>query len=131
MNRDDFFRGLLSALRLDGLEFIDTRNDDHHTRFQRVVELLRAHEADFADLPNFFFPSPFTGRYREFDDALLRLQRGLLGAQNPFYPGVNVDISENRARRILESFPQEQQTVFRRLAGVYLGRTEAMPDACG
>lgn len=131
MNRDDFFRGLLSALRLEGLEFIDTRNDDHHARFQRVVELLKDHEEAFVDLPHSFFPSPFTGRYREFDDALLRLQRGLLGAQNPFYPGVNVDISENRARRILEGFPQEQRTVFRELAASYLGRKEAVSDVSG
>ncbi|MCY2987114.1 MAG: hypothetical protein NTY19_04500 [Planctomycetota bacterium] len=121
MNRDDLFRGLLAALRLQGIKFIDTRNDLHHDRFRQVVELLGECAAEFPCVPSTFIPSPFTGRYRELDDALLRLQRGLLGAQNPFYPGVNLDISESRAERILATFSPEQRELFVRLANAYLG----------
>ena len=122
MTRDDLFRGLLAALRERGVEFIDTREDDHHARFQRVVEMLDEVREEFPNVPSTFIPSPFTGRYREFDDALLRLQRGLLGAQNPFYPGVNLDISKQRAHRILANYKTEEQQLFANLASVYLGQ---------
>jgi hypothetical protein len=122
MNRDDLFRGLLAALRLNGKTFIDTRNDVHHDRFRNVVAVLAECREQFPDVPSTFIPSPFTGRYRELDDALLRLQRGLLGAQNPFYPGVNLDISESRAERILAAFAPEQRELLLRLAAAYLGQ---------
>jgi hypothetical protein len=111
MTRDDLFRGLLAALRERGVEFIDTREDDHHARFQRVVEMLDEVREEFPNVPSTFIPSPFTGRYREF-----------LGAQNPFYPGVNLDISKQRAHRILANYKTEEQQLFANLASVYLGQ---------
>jgi hypothetical protein len=127
MTRDDLFRGLLAALREKGIQFIDTRNDDHHSRFQSVVDVLTAERNQFPDIPSTFVPSPFTGRYREFDDALLRLQRGLLGAQNPFYPGVNLDITLERAHKILQGYREEEKELFSRLASAYRGE-ESMAE---
>jgi hypothetical protein len=120
MSQDDFFRGLLAALRLKGAQFIDTRGGLHHEHFERVVEELEEHYIEFPELPRTFTPSPFTGRYRELDEALVQLQCGLLGAQNPFYPGVRLDISEVRAKNILMGYPEEQQQFFHKLAQAFL-----------
>src|SRR5712692_3768805 len=99
MSSDQFFRGLLAAMRLAGREFIDTRKDNHHMRFEAAMEFLA--KLGGVDMPHPFIPSPFTGTYREFDDALLQMQRGLLGAQNPFYPGIALHLSSERAQSIL------------------------------
>lgn len=120
MKRDDFFRGLFAALRLCDQKFIITRTDAHHEAFQRVVDLLEESPPLGADLPDPFVPSPFTGRFRELDNALVRFQHGLLGAQNPFYPYVNLDISAARAKQILAGFSDTQQQLFLRLANAFL-----------
>jgi hypothetical protein len=131
MSLDDFFRGLLAALRLQGIEFVETRGDSHHARFRRVVETLRTRSTQFPRLPRTFVASPFTGRYRELDEALVQLQCGFLGAQNPFYPGVHLDISEPRARHILDNYEEPEKEVFAKLAQVYAaedaGDAERLP----
>lgn len=119
MKRDDFFRGLFAALRLRGLEFVDTQEDRHHARFTKVASLLRERRADFPEVPQAFVPSPFTSRYRELDDALLRLQRGLLGAKNPFYPGLYLHIKQPVAQEILNEYTPEQRKLFLDLADAY------------
>jgi hypothetical protein len=126
MTRDDLFRGLLAALRENGVKFIDTQNDAQHSSFRRVVGLLQKCQGEFPNIPFTFVPSPFTGRYRELDDALLRLQRGFLGARNPFYAGVNLNLSEDRAKRILNGYSPEDQELFSRLAAAFLNEDAAI-----
>lgn len=120
MTRDDVFRGLLAALRLKEIKYIDTRNDAQHVAFRRVVDALKDSVTQHPGVPITFVPSPFTGRYRELDEALLQLQRGLLGAQNPFYPGVNVKLSPERAQRILQEYSTEEQKLFFNLASIFM-----------
>lgn len=124
MKRDDFFRGLLAALRLSGLNVITTRDDAHHEAFRHVVEVLDEIHDDCPEIPDTFVPSPFTGRYRELDNALVRFQQGLLGAQNPFYPCVNLDITDTLAKRIMNEYTPKQQQIFTRLASVWSEKTE-------
>ena len=119
MTNDRFFRGFLAALREVGEEFIVTRDDTHHKKFKAVVGLLgQLNEEQQDELPA-FIPSPFTGRFREFEDAILQMQRGFLGAQNPFYPSVNLDISPERAAAILDQFSPAERELFLRLAKAY------------
>jgi hypothetical protein len=119
MTNDRFFRGFLAALRTVNHDFIDTRDDAHHKQFKAVVGLLgQLSEEAQDDLP-VFIPSPFTDRFRELEDALLQMQRGFLGAQNPFYPGVHVNITQERASAILDQFPSDQRELFLRLAKAY------------
>ncbi|MCI0563166.1 MAG: hypothetical protein MN733_32205 [Nitrososphaera sp.] len=120
MKRDDFFRGLFATLALKDQTFIETRRDIHHKRFQNVVRELAKQKKAAHGVDLLFVPSAFTGRYRELNDALLRLQRGMLGAQNPFYPGVNLDISKERANCLLEEFSSEERILFSKLADAFL-----------
>jgi hypothetical protein len=129
MTSEQFFRAFLASLRVHDLEFVDTRNDRHHKRFQLVVDRLRAaqkeHENGAEEMPRALVSSPFTGRYQDFDDALVRLQRGLLGSQNPFYPGIRLTLSKERAERILNQLPKAQHAVIEKLADIYLGKEKA------
>jgi len=129
LTSEQFFRAFLASLRVRNLEFVDTRNDRHHKRFQLVVDRLRMaqreHENGAKEMPRALVASPFTGRYQDFDDALVRLQRGLLGSQNPFYPGIRLTLSKRRAQRILDQLPGPQQEVIDELAGIYLGNEKS------
>jgi hypothetical protein len=107
-------------LREEGVEFITTRDDAHHKNFHTVVSLLSQRD-DTEDVPT-FIPSPFTGRFRELEDALLQMQRGFLGAQNPFYPGVRLDVSKTRAATILNQFSPTERELFLQLARAYKER---------
>jgi hypothetical protein len=121
MRREDFFQGLFAALRARNTEFIDARGDQHQKRFSRVVEWLDAHPKEGQRLGVCFFPSPFNGRYAEFDAALLRLQMGFLGAKNPFYPGMDLQFSPERAEAILSEMVPGDRNLFSELAEVFKG----------
>jgi hypothetical protein len=124
MNRDQFFLGFFAALRGEDLDFIDTRHDRHHARFRRAARRLKeAREAGrpgASDMPRALVPSPYNARFKEFDQALIRLQKGDLGANNPYYPGISLVMDKRRANQILERFPPDAQTLFRELAAEYL-----------
>lgn len=128
LSNEEFFRAFLAALRLRGADFIDTRYDRHHARFAMTV--IRLHEARArgafaaATMPRALVPSPFTGRYREFDDALIKLQRGLLGAQNPYYPGIQLIVTPDRANAILARLPDDICQLIGELADAYLSASE-------
>jgi hypothetical protein len=119
MTNDRFFRGFLAALSTVGHNFIVTRNDAHHKQFKAVVGLMGQLSKEAQDELPVFIPSPFSDRFRELEDALLQMQRGFLGAQNPFYPGVHLDITPERAKAILDQFSPEQRELFLRLAKAY------------
>jgi hypothetical protein len=101
------------------VSYIDTRGDVHHELFAQALKLLDSPQLESLkeSLP-FFVSSPYTGRFREWDEALLNLQLGLLGAQNPFYPGVDVRVSPKVAERILGKLG-DLRAVFEQLAKRY------------
>lgn len=120
MTKDRFFTGFVAALRHQGVSFVDTRDDAHHTRFRAVVQKIRDERAagtlGAQALPRTLMPTQVTGRYRELDEALLNMQRGLLSAPNPFYPGIELQMSPDRAERILESFDASERDALETLA---------------
>jgi hypothetical protein len=125
MTNDRFFRGFLAALREAGEKILVTKDDTHHKKFKAVAGLIgQLSEEEQDELPT-LIPSPFTGRFRELEDAILQMQRGLLGAQNPFYPCVNLDVSAERATAILEQYSPREQELFRRLAKAYKEKRSA------
>lgn len=120
MRLEDFFQAFFAAVRLRGVEFIDTRGDQHQRHFSRVAEWLDNHPDVSDRLGICFFPSPFNGRYADFDAALLEKQVGLLGAKNPFYPGINLQFTPQRAEAILERCDANDRAVFNKLAEIFL-----------
>jgi hypothetical protein len=127
MNKDRFFLGFFAALRTQDIDFIDTRHDRHHTRFRRAVSALSdARQRGLAgaeQMPRVLAPSPYNARYKEFDRALIKLQKGDLGAHNPHYPGVSLEMDMSRANSILRKFPPPERAVFQQLAAAYLRDT--------
>jgi len=124
-----FFRGFMATLRSRGESNITTLDDDHQRRFANVVSKYKEHRAlkreDLRDLPAFFSKSQITGRYKELDDALLLLQNGLLGAQNPYYPEVKFGCSPVVAKSILERYSSIERELFEELAETYLNEQMA------
>ena len=120
-----FFAGFVAALRAQGVDFVETQDDSHHTRFDRVVQELREARANSEPgargMPRTLMPTQVTGRYRELDDALLNMQRGIFSAPNPYYPGIQLKLSQDRAERILEDFDPEQRDLLTRLADRFVG----------
>jgi hypothetical protein len=123
MTAERFFTGFVAALREAGVDFVDTRDDAHHKKFQAVVDRLRetrgAGQPGAARMPRTFMPTQVTGRYRELDDALLSLQRGVLSAPNPYYPGIDLKMSRDRAARRLSRFSDEERALFEELAETF------------
>jgi hypothetical protein len=120
MRLEDFFQALFAAIRVEGAEFIDVRGDQHQRRFSHVAEWLSQHPEEAERIGICFFPSPYNGRYAEFDAELLNSQAGLLGARNPFYPGIHLQFSSHRAKEILEARPAEDRKLFSELAQAFL-----------
>lgn len=119
-----FFRGFMATLFVQGERFISTQDDEHQQKFDRVVQSYReyrrlASAGDLANFPAFFSKSKITGRYKELDDALLQLQQGLLGAQNPYYTSVKFGCSEVVAESVLNSYSEAEKQLLARLASTY------------
>ena len=123
VNEARFFAGFVAALRARGVDFVETQDDSHHARFNRVVQALREARANsepgVRGMPRSLMPTQVTGRYRELDEALLNMQRGIFSAPNPYYPGVQLKLSEDRAERILSDFDPEQRKLLARLADLF------------
>jgi DNA-binding MarR family transcriptional regulator len=112
LTSNEFFLGFFAALKKAGCLAIRTKDDDHQKRFQLLRDALPELGARYPS----FVPSPFTGRVQELDDALLQLQTGVLGAKNPFYPKIDLDISDTLAARILKDLTAEDRELFQKLA---------------
>jgi hypothetical protein len=125
LTEEQMVEGLLAGLVLLGEEKVVTENDDHHRRFERVIEELeRAREegvAGASDMPDALRANGVTGRFRELDAALGRLQSGgMIGAANPLYPAVDLNAGPRTAEKLLERFYTEDQAkLLKHLAGVY------------
>lgn len=123
-NSDRFFKGLLASLRLHGAKYISVLHDRHHDCFDRVVisyrEAIGEGSESFDNFPKIFPKSPVTGKYRDLDEALLRLQHGMLGAQNPFYPSVEINFSESFAESVLAKFETNERKLLDKLAAEFV-----------
>ncbi len=124
MTEERFFRGLLAALTCR-TRFIDARDDRHQVALDHVVETLRAlqlaSEPGAASMPRSIRPGPVTGKYDEFDDALLSLQDlGYDSAQNPYYTSVELSLRKERVERVLGRFTDDERRVLDSLAGVFV-----------
>lgn len=134
MSTNRFFRGFFAALREHDLTFVNTRGEAHHARFAVAVDVLReaqdAGHREAREMPLALVADPFTGRFNELDDALVRMQQGLLGAQNPFYPGIWLTLTKERAESILSSYDQTERALLESLAAAFVAEeaTDA-PDA--
>jgi hypothetical protein len=127
MTNERFFRGFLAALKLQGESEIVTKDDAHHQTLDAVVEVLdearRTHRSGAEEMPATLIPQEITGRYHDWDSALVALQRGkLLTGRNPTYPCVEILFNEDEARRLLERYTPEQREIFNDLATAYRQR---------
>jgi hypothetical protein len=124
MTNERFFRGFLAALRLQGESRIRTKDDAHHPTFDAVVKALedarRAKKAGVEEMPDTLIPQDITGRYHDWDAALVALQRGrLVTGRNPTYPAVEILFDENEASQLLARYTPEQRAIFEDLACAY------------
>lgn len=116
-----FFLAFLAALRIHGIEFVDARGDAHYRRFDSVTDYLLTNRRLANAIPIELYPSPYDGRYREFDDALLSLQKGVSGARNPTYPGVQIVMSVQQADAELQQLSPRSRQLISKLASYYIG----------
>ena len=124
MTNDRFFRGFLAALRLQGENQIVTKADIHHQTFDAAARWLeearRSGHPGVEGMPDTLIPQVITGRYQDWDNALISLQRGkLLAARNPTYPLVEILFNEDDARQLLDLYTPEQQEAFVEMATQY------------
>lgn len=132
LTEEQMVEGLLAGLVLLGERKVATRHDEHHRRFEQVIaELERARSEGAAgarDMPDGLRANGVTGRFRELDAALGRLQSGgMIGAANPLYPAVDLNAGPRTAQKLLDRFyTTEQVQLLKRLARVY---QEAVPAA--
>jgi hypothetical protein len=112
---DRFFKGFMASMVLKQHTVIDTSDEAHQRRFEEVAKRLRqAHQSNggnFSELPQFLAKSQITGRYKDWDDALISLQTGLLSAQNPYYLSVKINCSQNLAETILHDYSPEERAL--------------------
>lgn len=124
LGEERFFKGLIAALA-ERTRFIDARDDRHQVALERVVTTLRnlqeAGEPGTATMPGSLRPGPVTGKYDEFDDALLNLQDlGYDSAQNPYYTSIELNLRSERIDRVLSKFSVDERRIFERLAETFL-----------
>lgn len=132
LTEEQMVEGLLAALVLLGEHYVVTEHDEHHRRFERVIEdLERARQEGVdgaSDMPKALRANGVTGRFRELDAALGRLQNGgMIGAANPLYPAVELNAGPRTAEGLLSRFyTQSQRKLLRRLAHAYRDRIPAV-----
>lgn len=118
-----FMKGFLASLAVRGEACVITQANRHQTRFGAVVEALDdsaiTNSALRERLP-ILTPSPVTGEYAEFDEALISFQAlGLTRCVGPYFNMVELDIAPSRAEHILTRFSVPEQEALGRLADVY------------
>jgi hypothetical protein len=132
LTEEQMVEGLLAGLVLLGERKVVTEHDEHHRRFENVITELesarREGVAGASDMPDALRANGVTGRFRELDAALGRLQSGgMIGAANPLYPAVDLNAGPRTAQKLLERFyTDDQAQLLKRLAHVY---QEAVPAA--
>ena len=123
--QDRFFKGFLATMVLNGATVIETQEQRHQARFDRVARRYQDLRSSLepqavASFPKYFGRSPITGSYKDFDDALISLQNGLMGAQNPYYVSVGISCSDWLAKNIVEDYSPAEKQVLAVLVSTYL-----------
>ncbi len=120
---DRFFKGFMASMVLKQHLVIDTSEEAHQRRFEEVAKKLReAHKSngeEFAQLPQFLAKSQITGRYKDWDDALISLQTGLLSAQNPYYLSVKINCSQQLAETLLNEYSESERALLDGLVATF------------
>lgn len=128
LTEEQLVEGLLAALVLEGERTVTTKNDQHHRRFEHAIKELESARKEGADgastMPDALRANGVTGRFRELDAALSRLQNGgMIGAANPLYPEIDLNAGPRTAEKLLDRFYTPAQIkLLRRLAQAYRGR---------
>lgn len=119
-----FVKGLLASLSLFEFSSVPTVGNRHQRAFNAAIQQLEdmrlAGETSTDRMPR-WYPAAITGMYEEFDTALLALQNiGITRAVGPYFMSVEIRVSEERARTILDDFSPEEQALFTELGSVFI-----------
>jgi hypothetical protein len=116
---EEFFDGLLAAIRLK-TQTIEGEPTEVHRAFYRVLkELPDSHVLD-VDLFDVDY-DPLYGQSGWFDRALTTAQRdAILGFANPSYKKITIKYTEDEGNQILDAITADgAKDEFRRLASVF------------
>ncbi len=123
-----FMKGFLASLAIHEKTHLTTLNNEHQARFRKTVETLddpTLTDPSLRERLPAFIPSPITGEFSEFDEALISFQGlGLTRCVGPYFHEVEVGITASRAERILNRFTEPEQKLLGELASVYAGKTD-------
>ena len=117
LTAEDFFDGLLAAIRLETDGVIEGEPTEVHRAFYRVLKELQKGAVLDVDLFEVDY-DPLYGQSGWFDRALTTAQRdAVLGYANPSYKKITIKYSSDEGEAILNSIGE--RTEFRRLAEVF------------
>jgi hypothetical protein len=117
LTAEDFFDGLLAAIRLETDGVIEGEPTEVHRAFYRVLKELQKGAVLDVDLFEVDY-DPLYGQSGWFDRALTTAQRdAVLGFANPSYKKITIKYSSDEGEAILNSIGE--RTEFRRLAEVF------------
>lgn len=127
--RDRFFLGFIAALAMAGVSSIDAAGDAHQRKFDTVAEKLRERAAGTPASPDVLLPrylprSQITGRYKDFDDALVLLQGSLLQPRHPYRATIELNHSEALLQAIRKQFSTAENQALDELAEAYAAAGE-------
>lgn len=114
---EQFFDGLLAAIRLQDDGVIEGEPTEVHRAFFRVLKELQRHRILDVDLFDVDY-DPLYGQSGWFDRALTTAQRdAVLGFANPSYKKITIKYSKDEGKAILDQMGAKEE--FRRLADVF------------
>jgi hypothetical protein len=125
-NEREFREALLAALVIAGCTSVATTRDEHHRRFDQMMERLRQLQAEAApgidQLPRVINPS-MMGYYRDAHEMLVQgLGNGMTSVTIPDTGVVRITLSQHRAEHLLKIFEvsAEAQALLAQLAAAFL-----------
>jgi hypothetical protein len=97
LSSEKFFIGFLAALVHQGEKGISTANDEHHARFDAVVNWMRKAlnngHAGALQASVLFFATPISGRYSALDSGLFRVTSLWSTTRTEVYPYLTIPLS--------------------------------------
>src|ERR1017187_3984301 len=123
LTAEDFFDGLLAAIRLETDGVIEGEPTEVHRAFYRVLKELQKGAVLDVDLFEVDY-DPLYGQSGWFDRALTTAQRdAVLGFANPSYKKITIKYSQDEGGAILDLLGARNE--FRRLAEVFTNSLSA------
>jgi hypothetical protein len=123
LDEGEFYHYLLVALRLEGIRFLDCRDDKHQEPFRAVVrelqELQEAGDKAVEAVSVSLIPDPIMGRYTSLDEAIIEAARNGHMQVEASHGGASFLLDEKLAERLLSKRQASVQELLRRLAKVY------------